>query len=373
MEEELNKALQQRKSVNALRQLSVENDLIDFCSNDYLGFARDGELKIQIKESNLSGYQNFIGSTGSRLLTGNSTFLEELEQQIATFHNAESGLIFNSGYDANIGLFSSIAKRGDTIIYDELVHASIRDGIRLSHAHSFSFAHNDLNSLKDKLQKARGQVVVAVESIYSMDGDAAPLQELAVLCKQYNASIVVDEAHAAGIFGKTGEGLVSELGLEEAVFARVITFGKALGCHGAAVLGSQVLRSYLINFSRSFIYTTAMPVHSQISIKNSYDKMSESENIVLKFSHLVNLFKQKVELLDLNGYIESKSAVHCILIPGNDRVKEVANYVQSKGFDVRPILSPTVPEGKERIRICLHLFNTESEIDGMLKAVKEKQ
>ena len=225
-----------REKEGLLRKLSSENNLIDFSSNDYLGFARSDELKnIISSEAGALNFKPKTGSTGSRLLTGNTKYAEELECFIAQFHKAEAGLIFNSGYDANLGLISSAAKKGDVIFYDELSHASIYDGARLSKSESFPFRHNDLNHLEERLEyfseKKYENCFVIVESVYSMDGDFSPLKEIAALCEKYNANLIVDEAHATGVFGSKGEGKVVELNLEKKVFARVHTFGKALGCH----------------------------------------------------------------------------------------------------------------------------------------------
>ncbi|MFH1321848.1 MAG: pyridoxal phosphate-dependent aminotransferase family protein [Bacteroidota bacterium] len=383
----IKKSLDNRRSDGTIRNLTSRNDLIDFCSNDYLGFARSVELKEKILNYNYTEGKAITGSTGSRLLTGNSKFTEDLEAFIADYHNAEAGLIFNSGYDANIGLFSCVPLRGDTIIYDELIHASVRDGVRLSLASSFSFKHNDLSHFEDKLKLAKGNIFVAVESVYSMDGDFSPLKEIAGLCSKYNAHLIVDEAHATGVIGNGGKGRVVELDLsskrsydcsgEELIFARVHTFGKALGCHGAIVLGSNLLRNYLVNFSRPFIYTTALPLYSLFSIKCAYDILSESNDKILKTSNLVKLFKLKVDdiLQDQSGRtkvekIESSTPIQCIIVSGNERVKKVALQIQKSGFDVRPIMSPTVLKGKERLRICLHAFNTEEEVEALADVIK---
>ena len=366
-------ALEKRKQENSFRTLSVNDSLIDFCSNDYLGFARSTELreKIDRELSRIKNQESRInGSTGSRLLRGNTIFAEDIENFIAEFHRAEAGLIYNSGYDANIGLFSSVPQKGDTIIYDDLVHASIRDGIRLSFANNFSFKHNDTDHLEQKIKAAKGTIYIAVESVYSMDGDFSPLKEIVELCKKYDCNLIVDEAHATGIFGKRGEGRVVELGLEQKIFARIHTFGKALGCHGGVVLGSKILRDFLINFSRSFIYTTALPLHSLISIKSAYDILSNETNIILKINKLINSFKIKIEVIKNIQIIESNSPIQCIILGGNDKTKSVAKKIQKEGYDVRPILSPTVPKGKERLRICLHTFNTEKEIVGLVKTLK---
>ncbi|MEO5909328.1 MAG: pyridoxal phosphate-dependent aminotransferase family protein [Pelobium sp.] len=337
---------------------------IDFSSNDYLGFARSKILKeeVEILLNNNPNY--FLGSTGSRLLSGNSKFCEELEDTIAQFHHANSGLLFNSGYDANIGLLSCIAQRGDTIITDELIHASLIDGARLSYANKYIFKHNDLNSLEDKLKNSKGNIFIVTESVFSMDGDLAPLKEIAALAEKYKANLIVDEAHATGVLGAYGAGLVSHLNLENDVFARIHTFGKAIGIHGAIILGSQELKTYLTNFARSFIYTTALPYHTLAGIKVAYENLRKTEAID-KLKENIVYFKENSEKLN-HILISSKSAIQCLLIPGNDKCKSVSNHLQSKGFEVKPILSPTVAEGGERLRICLHAYNTKEEIQNLI-------
>ncbi|MBN8696732.1 MAG: pyridoxal phosphate-dependent aminotransferase family protein [Bacteroidetes bacterium] len=362
--------LEKRVSQDALRQLSVKKGLIDFCSNDYLGFARSEELRAMIKHEYDRIADHHNGSGGSRLLAGNSEYAEVLEQKIATFHGAESGLIFNSGYDANVGLFSAIAQKGDTIIYDELIHASMHDGIKLSGASAFIFKHNDIEHLKERLSIAEGKVFVAVESIYSMDGDQAPLAQIVELCELHNAHLIVDEAHATGITANCGKGVVQLLGLEDRVFARVHTFGKALGVHGAIVLGVSLLRNFLINFSRSFIYTTALPLHSLVAINCSYELLRKSSPIIEKLRELIKYYNKLIA--DHNGIdrIESESAIQCVIVPGNSNVKRLANTYLSENFDLRPILSPTVPKGKERLRICIHAYNSKEQVEKLIKILE---
>jgi 8-amino-7-oxononanoate synthase len=356
--------LEQRKSENALRELKFNENLIDFCSNDYLGFASEAEIHVLDEVSSKT-----YGATGSRLISGNHKVTEEVEAFLAAHYKAEAALIFNSGYNANIGLFSSLPQRGDTIIYDELIHASIRDGVKLSNANSFSFKHNDINSLEEKIKNAKGHVWIAVESIYSMDGDQAPLQELVNVCRKFDAALIVDEAHACGIFGGKGEGLVVACGLENEVFARVATFGKALGLHGAVVLGNKLLRDYLINYSRAFIYTTALPLPSVLAMKKAHTFLANNLDRMEQLKELISYFKSNIQHLTFN-IVQSDSAIQCIIIRGNDAVKKLAESVQRNGFDVRPILSPTVPKGEERLRICLHAFNTKAQIDGLIKAIE---
>ncbi|NRF38141.1 8-amino-7-oxononanoate synthase [Pedobacter foliorum] len=358
-EQFINERLLNRTEKGSLRKLSTKFFPVDFCSNDYLGFARSSELKLATEELLLHIPQYRNGSAGSRLLSGNHSFTEETEAFIASFHHAESGLIFNSGYDANVGLISSLAQRGDTIISDELIHASLIDGARLTHANRYSFKHNNLEDLEAKLKVSKGNIYVVVESVYSMDGDIAALSEINTLCEKYEANLIVDEAHALGIFGNSGRGLVQEAGLEHKIFARIVTFGKALGCHGAIVLGSRALRNYLINFARSFIYSTAAPIHAIATIKAAYEMLIET-NYQPLIAEKIALYTSVVS--SIKGIIPSPSTIQTIIYNSNQKAKFAAETLQNKGIDVRAILSPTVPEGKERLRICLHLFNTDKEI-----------
>ena len=366
----LQEVLEKRKENSLYRYLQLNEGLIDFCSNDYLSFARSEKIKQQA-EYYASTTAHFSGATGSRSISGNTAFAEELEQSVASFHNAEAGLLFNSGYDANVGLFSCIAKKEDTLICDELIHASIIDGCRLSYANRFRFAHNDVKDLEKKLQHAKGNVFVAVESVYSMDGDIAPLNHIASLCKKYKANLIVDEAHATGVFGQQGRGLVNQFGLEDEVFARVHTFGKAIGCHGAVVVGSKVLKNYLINFARSFIFTTALPLHSLFTIKSSYDQLKSDDFDNANLHHLIHHFKRGFEKTGNDYLIDSISPIQSLVIPGNERARAASVQLQSKGFDVRAILSPSVPAGKERLRISLHLHNTIDQVNQLTRALNE--
>lgn len=352
----INKKLQERRAFGTYRTLKPDNNLADFCSNDYLGFARSTELKQLINEELERLHTIKTGSTGSRLLSGNSNYTEDTERFIAGLHGCEAGLIFNSGYDANLGLFSSIPQRGDTIILDEMAHASIIDGARLSFANRYTFKHNDVNSLEEKLKLAKGNCYISIESVYSMDGDAAPLNAIAGLAETYNAALIVDEAHAVGLYGF---GLVDSA-IKDKVFARVVTFGKALGCHGAIILGNNLLREFLINFARPFIYTTAAPLHQIASVKIAYLQLIHAGNEIEKLKNNVRVFKQNVNKNHL--LINSESAIQCVLLNNNEKAKAMAKALQENGLDVRPILSPTVQQGSERVRICLHSFNTDNEI-----------
>jgi 8-amino-7-oxononanoate synthase len=200
-----------------------------------------------------------------------------------------------------------------------------------------------------------------------MDGDSPNMEELTKLSEKYNAYLVVDEAHALGVFGEQGEGLVQSLVLQDKVFARIVTFGKGLGCHGAAVLGSHELKSYLVNFARSFVYTTGLSPHSVATILQSYKQLKKEKEALEKLKSNIIFFNQEKMRLGLKPiFVYSKSAIQCAIIPGNEKVKNIASQIQQKDFDVRPILSPTVPEGQERLRFCLHSYNSEKEISEVL-------
>ena len=365
----LDKKLQDRIDANALRTLVVnlnkfDNNRVDFCSNDYLGIVKNKLLE-RIISPDLSH-----GSTGSRLLSGNYTLIEETEKMIARFHDGEAGLIFNSGYDANTGLLSSVPQKNDTIIYDKLSHASLRDGIRLSFATAFSFLHNDLKDLEKKLSSAdaNSQLFVVTESVFSMDGDFAPLKEITALCEKYNAALIVDEAHATGVVGEKGEGLVQKLNLQEKCFARIHTFGKACGAHGAIIVGSEKLRKYLVNFSRQFIYSTALPPAAVEAIAVSYKTFPALQKERNHINELIGVFKKA----DLKyKMLPSETPIQIVIIPGNEEVKKVAKNLQENNFDIRAILYPSVPKGQERLRIVLHSFNKKEEVEGLIALLRQ--
>ncbi|MBD0725419.1 8-amino-7-oxononanoate synthase [Flavobacterium sp. L1I52] len=372
--------LEARIKNNALRQLPKPNGLIDFASNDYLGFSKSEAIFNAAHQYLLANNCTQNGATGSRLISGNHQIYQEAENYIAQFHQSEAALIFNSGYDANVGFFSSVPQKGDLILYDELCHASIRDGIQLSNAKSYKFKHNDFEDLERLILRSNGNeiipneaevqlttVYIVTESVFSMDGDCPNIEELLAVSEKYGCYVVVDEAHALGVFGINGSGLVQQFALQNKVFARIVTFGKGLGCHGAAVVGSEELRAYLVNFARSFIYTTGLSPHSVATILVAYQQLETEQNDVHLLRENIVHFNQQKNLLGLKPlFVRSKSAIQSAIIPGNDKVKSIANKLQEKGFDVKPILSPTVPEGQERLRFCLHAFNSKEAITEVL-------
>lgn len=371
--------LYEREESNALRSLPKTENLIDFSSNDYLGFAKNEAIYANTFQFLLKQGISQNGATGSRLLSGNHSLYIELEAYLRKFHKSQSALVFNSGYDANIGFFSAVPQRGDVVFYDEYIHASIRDGIKMGNAKSYKFKHNELDDLKAKCQAERSrspkdaEFYIVTESVFSMDGDSPDLKQLAEFCTKEGLYLVVDEAHAVGVFGKNRAGLVQELGIEEQLFARIITFGKALGSHGAVILGDEQLIKYLVNFARSFIYTTGLPPHSVATIIAAYNylNISDGKEQAKLLQENISFFKKKLASLKIEKhFIESNSAIHCCVAPGNNMVKSISEKLFFEGFNVKAILSPTVPEGEERLRFCMHSFNTKEEIGWVLQLLK---
>lgn len=373
LSENLIQKLETRKQTNALRQLPSFNNRVDFSSNDYIGFSRSETI---FKQAHHYLIENDIiqnGATGSRLLSGNHYLYQITETLIKEFHESESALIFNSGYDANVGFFSAVPQRNDVILYDELSHASIRDGISMSNAKSYKFSHNDFEDLERLILKfPETNIYIVTETVFSMDGDCPNLEELAELTEKHNCYLIVDEAHSLGVFGDKGEGIIQSLNLHNRIFSRIVTFGKGLGCHGAVVLGNSELKEYLVNFARSFIYTTGLSPHSVATILIAYQQLEIEKKTIEKLRQNIIFFNQQKNLLGLKPmFVRSKSAIQSAIIPGNENVKQIAQQLQDKGFDVKAILSPTVPKGQERLRFCIHSFNTEEEISEVLEFMRD--
>ncbi|KAF2454957.1 aminotransferase [Lineolata rhizophorae] len=399
LERQLAQRLDRRRANSTLRSLTVAPpSSVDFSSNDFLSLAGSAELRAYFLcelAGDRSGCPPLLGSRGSRLLDGNSAYAEAVEREVAAFHGAAAGLLCNSGFDANAGLFACVPQAGDAILYDELIHASVHDGMKLSRAsRRVAFEHNSADDLGRRIEEllaakpsfadGHGNVFVAVEAIYSMDGDLAPLAQIVELVERLlpraNGHVVVDEAHATGVLGPQGRGLVCELGLEKRVFARLHTFGKSLACSGAIILSSPIVRHYLVNYARPMIYTTFMSFPSLAAIRASYRYLEDGKSEILS-SQLQNLIaylhERLYELLssleDSTGLISMpmtrpRSPIFSVL---TTRPRELAKHCQESGFIVRAVVPPTVPAGKERIRVCLHAGNTKDEIDGFISRLQE--
>ena len=363
------KALAEKTQKGLLKKLKSGLPAIDFCSNDYLGFSTTGILTDKLN-SDLTEERKIFGATGSRLVSGNSIFTEDAEKQIALFHHGRSALIFNSGYDANLGLLSCVAQKTDLVLFDELVHASLLDGIRLSQATHYKFKHNDVSSLEELIyrhHKNYDNIYVVVESVYSLDGDSAPLLQLVEICEVLkNIFLIVDEAHAIGVFGKQGRGLCNALGIEQRCFARIYTYGKALGCNGAAIVGSEILRNYLINFSRPFMHSTALPQFNIEAILHAYKLLIETDKKDLLQKNIAYFYSKTSKIKNL---VKSQSAIQTLHIGSNELIDAIENELTLSNISCRTFKSPTVKPGTERIRFCIHAFNTLEEMDKLVEVL----
>lgn len=351
------------KARGSYRELAGDPPGVDFWSNDYLGLGARTPVQSPLEKR---GTSNHHGATGSRSISGDHPDYQALEARIAAYHGQPAALVFTSGYTANLGLLSALLRRTDTIVYDELMHASCRDGIRLGQATALRFRHNDLEDLRKQLSKARpdGQPFVLTEGRFSMDGDLAPLAEIAAICRETGAHLIVDEAHSVGVEGDKGAGLVAELGLATEVFATVVTYGKAFGFHGAAVLGSADLRYYLINTCRPFIYTTGPAPAQWAGIAAAYNRMESlhAERCGL-LGQRVKDFQWAVENAGLRAMVPLvQGPIQTVRLPGNEAVMAAEAACREAGFLVKGIRSPTVKVGEERLRVCLHSFNGVEEV-----------
>jgi 8-amino-7-oxononanoate synthase len=360
------KLITNREGNSSVRSLDNKVYDIDFGSNDYLSL-KENDNWISFLEKEVAQESIFKSSGSSRLIRGNSLVKEEFEAFFAEFYKSQSALFFSSGYSANLGIFSSIAGKGDTILYDSLIHASIRDGVRLSYSNSYSFRHNDIEDLEAKIKKAKGNIFVAIESLYSMDGDWAPIVEVVELCEKYGARLIVDEAHSTGIRGDGGRGLVAELGLEERVYIRLMTFGKAVSCSGAVVLCSSELREFFINFSRSFIYTTAPSEFIMAKAKASIQFIDQNPDLVNQLEKNINYFSDL--LIDDFPYLENHSSPIFPILFSNriNELKAFENKLKDQSIFIKSILSPTVPKGEERLRISLQANHSFKELNFLSK------
>ncbi|MCM8830952.1 MAG: 8-amino-7-oxononanoate synthase [Candidatus Omnitrophica bacterium] len=340
---------------------------VDFSSNDYLGLSQHPA----IKKAAITAIKKFKNSTcSSRLLSGNLKLFCALEEKIANFKKKEAGLVFNSGYQANVGIISSLCSRDDVIFSDKLNHASIIDGIILSGAKFFRFRHNDLTHLEDLLKKERHKFknsLIIVETIFSMDGDKAPLKQLVRLKEKYNSILMVDEAHATGIFGKNGTGVVEEEDLSSKIEIIMGTFSKALGCFGAYVACSKKIREYFINFCRSFIYSTALPpaiINSCLVSIELIKKEPHRRKILLE-----NAFYLRKKLKDIGFNVIGCSQIVPVIVGEEKETINLSIKLKEKGFWVPAIRPPTVLKGSCRLRFSLNYYHKKDILDKLVDAL----
>jgi 8-amino-7-oxononanoate synthase len=364
----LEKELREIEARGQLRSLEIPAG-INFCSNDYLGLAVNPALRNAVMDAVVRSER--VGSTGSRLLAGNAREWEELESEFADFAGTGAALYFTSGYAANVGLLSAVAGRGDIIFSDASNHASLIDGARISGAEKVVFPHCDLAALElalhDRVSQP-GRKLVVTESVFSMDGDLAPLREMTVLAKRYGAEMIVDEAHATGVFGAEGRGRVAELGLVGEIFAVVHMCGKALASAGAFVCGGSTLKYYLINRARTFLFNTALPPYfaAQIGAALGLARGADAERARLR-----EISARLREDLRAGGWDTGKSASQIVpvLLGENDAATRIATELGREGFAVRAIRPPTVAEGTARLRLSLNCSLKDDEVARFVRAI----
>ncbi len=344
-------------------------ELVDFSSNDYLALAGHRKLKGAAKKA----IDQFgASSSASRLLGGDFRIHHELEEKVARFKGTKNALVFNSGYQANVGIIDALYGSGDAIFADKLSHASILDGIALSGARMFRFLHNDCEHLEGLLKKQRGKFnncLIVTETIFSMDGDRAPLKGLVELKEKYGCKMMVDEAHATGIFGEKGSGIVEEENLTERVDLIMGTFSKGLGSFGAYLGCSQKIKDYLINTCRSFIYSTALPA-SVIAANIAALEVIDEEPCRRK-TLLENAVYFRGELQKKGFDVTGQSQIVPLIVTQAERAIKISKFLESKGFCVRPIRYPTVPKGQERLRFSLTYHHSKEILGELAKQTGE--
>jgi 8-amino-7-oxononanoate synthase len=343
---------------------------VDFSSNDYLGMSSAPRLAGAVEAAIARGVP--LGSGGSRLLRGNDPEHEALEAEAASFFGSESALFFSAGYAANVAILATLPQRGDLIVHDELVHASMHEGLRLSRASAVAAAHNDAGSFDDAVRKWRagggtGRVWLAFESLYSMDGDTAPLADFLAVAERYDAIMLIDEAHATGVFGRDGRGLADGLdGREDTIVLR--TCGKALGCEGALVCAPRVVRDFLVNRGRPFIFSTAPSPLVAAAVRESLRMLADEPQ---RREALRALVDHAGRVLSPLGASVTGTQIMPLILNEDARTMAVADRLQTAGFDVRGIRPPTVPQGTSRLRISLTLNATIADVDALAAALEE--
>ena len=386
--------LEERKRLGSLRFLKERGEGIDFYSNDYLGLSRNLGFREEMVELASNNPEALLGATGSRLISGTGKMVLEVEEFIADKHGVEGALLFPSGYMANLGLVSSLLDRHDVLICDEYIHRSVIDGWKMTNAKRLKFRHNDVRDLervlgcldcfvvpprndagwerndvewgrngKEGARDGEGRarkIFIAIESLYSMEGDFAPIEEIVELAEKYQAHVLLDEAHAFAVFGW---GLAHQLQLQNRILAITVTYGKAMGLHGASILGSKDLISHLNNFASPFIYSTAQPEFHALSIRTAYDFIANNPELPMRLFENIRLFQSLKT--------GPASPIQCFFPSAAADLQHIQSKLSENGILTYPIFPPTVPKGKERIRICLHADHQESEIRLMHQLLNE--
>ncbi|OYW56336.1 MAG: 8-amino-7-oxononanoate synthase [Hyphomicrobium sp. 32-62-53] len=371
MHEDHERSLKALAARGRLRALSPRRG-IDFSSNDYLGLGSSPELAGAIADSLARGVP--VGAGGSRLLRGNDPEHEALEEDAAQFFGAETALYMGGGFAANTAIFATLPQRGDLIVYDDLIHASAHDGMRMSKAETVSAAHNDVGAFRDRIAAWRagggtGRVWIAIESLYSMEGDTAPIADFDVLAREMDAMLVIDEAHATGIFGPEGRGLAHTLEGQPHVVS-LHTCGKALGVMGALVLAPKTLRDFLVNRARPFIYATAPSPLMAAGVRAALRLAADAPERRALLMERIALFGQA-----LQGQCEiaaTGTQIQPVIVKSDARAVAIAGVLQDRGFDVRAVRPPTVPEGTARLRVSLTLNASVDDTYQLVEAISQE-
>lgn len=360
-----------RRQISGPQQPALVSDgvpLLSFCSNDYLGLANHpGIIKAATEAMPNTGF----GGAASHLICGHHDAHHELELRLAEFTRRSAALFFSTGYMANMGVISALAGRGDTIFSDRLNHASIIDGCVLSRARVRRYRHGDMSALADMLAATGGHKLVVTDGVFSMDGDIAPLRELAALCRAHEALLVVDDAHGLGVLGPQGRGSLMEQGLsEEDVPILIGTLGKAVGTSGAFVAGPQLLMDYLVQKARTYIYTTAMPPAIALATCASFDLIEREDSRRSHLQMLISEFRQEASAL---GYelMPSRTPIQPILVGDNWAALALSQALEERGLMVTAIRPPTVPEGQARLRVTFSAAHSSEDLAMLLSALAD--
>lgn len=346
-------------------------EYLDFSSNDYLGLSNHPKL-IEAAKQALDKWG--LSSCASRLMSGDLEIHHRLEEEVARFKNKEAGLVFNSGYQANTGIISALYGRGDCVFSDRLNHASIIDGILLSGARFFRFKHNDAGHLEVLLKKERRkfkQSLIVTETVFSMEGDRAPLKDLVDLKDKYNCSLMVDEAHATGIFGKDGSGVAEEENLSGDIELIMGTFGKALGGFGAYLATSQKIKEFLINACRSFIYSTALPAGIIAVNLAALELLNEEPQRRQGLLDSAQFFREALK--EYGFAVRGSSQIIPLIIGENLKTANFAQALQEKGYWVLPVRPPTVPQNQARLRFSLTTYHNKEVLERLVDDISAIQ
>lgn len=360
------------KKVNSPQSRVIDLDgkkIINFSSNNYLGLTLSNLIIKSIKET---AEKWGTGAGASRLISGNLSLYQKLEEKLAEFKARQSALVYPTGFMANTGIISALTTDKDALIIDRLNHASIIDGTKLSGARRFVYKHCDMNSLEKALKRCAkyDKRVVITDTVFSMDGDIAPLDDITGLCNKYHASLIVDEAHAFGVFGKHGQGIMNEMNLENKALIDMGTFSKSAASLGGYVCTDSIIREYLINTSRSLIYTTGLPPHV---ISANIAAVDEIINADEKRKHLIEISNYLRSFLNNLGFetADSKTQIIPVIMKGNDIVIKLQKHLYDKYIYAPAIRFPTVPKGSARIRVSLTAEHTKDDINKLISALKE--